>query len=189
MSQQKWYALFTKPKAEYKVAAALEQSGVEVYLPEICRKKSNKTIRSPFFPCYLFMSANLHELDVGLWKWASGLRNIVSYGDEPIHLSPEVVRHIQVKIEKLNNQIHKMSTPAFERGDSVRILHGPLKDMEAIFEGPTTPSKRVHVLLTILDQQRRIRLDVSDIEKSPSQEHRLGKRPRRTRGRGRRIKH
>ena len=189
MSQQKWYALFTKPKAEYKVAAVLEQSGVEVYLPEICRKNSTETVHSPFFPCYLFMSANLQALDVALWKWASGLRNIVSYGDEPIHLSPELIHHIQVKIEKLNSQIHEMGKPTFKQGDSVRILHGPLKDMEAIFEGPTTPSKRVHVLLTILEQQRRIRLNVSDIEKSPSQDQHLGKRPRRTRGRGRRIKH
>lgn len=189
MSQQHWYALYTKPKAEYKVATALEQAGIEVFLPEIQTKEEPQMVMEPFFPCYLFMSANLQRLDTSVWKWMPGLRHIVAYGDQPIHLSPEIIRLIRSKIVQLNTKLSDSPAPKFEPGDSVRIMHGPLQDMEAIFEGPTTPSKRVHVLLTILEQQRRIRVNAADIEKVSNPIQSPVKRRRRTRGRGRRIKH
>jgi len=70
----------------------------------------------------------------------------------------------------------------------VRITDGPFRDMWAIFEGPTTPSQRVQVLLTILGHARRVQLEPADLEKVPTgAEGPIPKRPRRTRGRGRRI--
>ncbi|MCP4417275.1 MAG: hypothetical protein GY805_11680 [Chloroflexi bacterium] len=187
MSQQQWYALYTKPKAEYKVATALEQAGVEVFLPEIYIKEKQKAAMIPFFPCYLFISANLQELHVSVWKWTPGLRHIVAYGDQPIRLSPDIIRLIRSKIDQLNTKMSDSPTLKFEPGDAVRIMHDSLQDMEAIFEGPTTPSKRVYVLLTILERQYRIRVNAADIEKVSDPMRPPMKKRRRTRGRGRRI--
>jgi hypothetical protein len=60
--------------------------------------------------------------------------------------------------------------------------------MLAIFEGPSTPSERVRVLLTFLGHARRVQLSAADLEKAPPKSQLpASKRPRRTRGRGRRI--
>lgn len=187
---QQWYTLYTKPKAEYKVATALEQAGLEIFLPEIYTGKKDKTIKTPFFPCYLFMAANLDEVNSSVWKWTPGLRYIVTNDSQPVHLPPEVIRLIRAKLVELNSKVENSST-AFENffkpGDSVRITNGPLSDMAAIFEGPTKPGRRVHVLLTILEHQRRVRLSAVDIEKISEPIQSPKKRQRRTRGHGRRI--
>lgn len=64
------------------------------------------------------------------------------------------------------------------------------QDMLAIFEGPTTPSQRVQLLLKVLGGSR-MQVDVTALEKAPPDENQAPppqKRSRRTRGRGRRIK-
>lgn len=193
MTQQahQWYALHTKPKAEYKVAFALEQSGLDVFLPEIYTRKKDEKIKTPFFPCYLFMAANLDQLSSS-WKWTPGLRYIVTCDKQPLPLPPQVIQLIKSKLDELNTNFDRAIETGnnfFKPGDPVRITNGPLSDMIAIFEGPTKPSNRVHVLLKILDYQRRVRLNVADIEKVASQNQNTAKRRRRTRGRGRFIKY
>ena len=97
-----WYALHTKPKAEYKVASALKQSGFEIYLPEITKTEKDKTIMAPFFPCYLFMAANLDEVSSSTWRWIPGLRYIVNNGSQPVRLPADVIRLIKTRLENLN---------------------------------------------------------------------------------------
>jgi transcription antitermination factor NusG len=186
-----WYALHTKAKAEYKVAAALEQSGFEIFLPEITTQENSKTITVPFFPCYLFMAANLDEVRASTWRWIPGLRHIVTSGSQPVHLPADVIRLIKTRLQELSAQTpaEAQADHGFQPGDTVRITHGPLRDMVAIFEGPTRPSRRVHVLLQVLDYHRRIQLQATDLEKVAEVAAKPHKRPRRTRGRGRRIRH
>lgn len=184
-----WYALHTKPKAEYKVASALKQSGFEVFLPEIVSKQNDKMVKAPFFPCYLFMAGNLNEVRASVWKWIPGLRYIVTSGSQPVRLPADVIQIIKTRLDGLNAKVENSpASGCFEPGDTVRITSGPLSDMVAVFDGPTEPSRRVHVLLKVLDFQRRIQLNATDIEKvtEPTTNQ---KRLRRTRGRGRRIKH
>ncbi|GAB4531012.1 MAG: hypothetical protein Kow0063_09790 [Anaerolineae bacterium] len=72
----------------------------------------------------------------------------------------------------------------------MRIIDGPLQGLLAIFEGPSTPAERVQVLLTFLGCARRIQVAPSDLEKATTGDEAVSsKRPRRTRGRGRRIKY
>ena len=83
------------------------------------------------------------------------------------------------------------SQPAhhFRPGEIVRVTDGPLQGMQAIFEGPSTANERVRVLLDFLGHVRQAHISVADLEKAqPKAEERNLKRPRRTRGRGRRIR-
>ncbi len=194
MTNQKhqWYTLYTKPHAEYKVASALEQTGLEIFLPEIHKRKKGEILKTPFFPCYLFMAANMNSMISSVWKWTPGLRYMVTIGSQPVHLPSEVIRLIKTKLEELNAKVgnsYAADADLFTKGDQVRIINGPLRDMVGIFEGPTQPSKRVRVLLTVLEYQRRIQLNATDIEKVLDPIQGSKKRRRRTRGRGRRIKH
>jgi hypothetical protein len=80
----------------------------------------------------------------------------------------------------------------FEPGDVVRIKEGPFEDMLAIFDKEISPDGRVQVLLTALNRSVRLSIPGSDLEKTSKEAEEkngtAGKRPRRTRGRGRPIR-
>lgn len=184
-----WYTLYTKPNSEYRVEAALRERGIETYLPEIrFNNNQKKEVKKPFFPCYLFIKVNLETVGYSKWQWLPGLRNIVESGGLPIALSETTIDQIREKINKIRlygNQLPK----SFKPGENVRITEGPLRNMIAVFDGPTTPSQRVQVLLTILGSVKKVKIDPRNLEKPPaSTQVPNPKKQRRTRGRGRYIK-
>lgn len=183
-----WYTLHTKPNAEYQVAAALEQRGFYTYLPQLgIRRARKRGVRKPFFPCYLFIKVDLEIVGVSSVQWTPGLRRIVAFDDRPLPLPDEAINLIRRKLGEVEAA---GGWPAhnFTPGDTVRIIEGPFQNMLAIFDGPTTPAERVQVLLNILGHYNRVELDVTALEKAPpGAKLPRPKRPRRTRGRGRRI--
>lgn len=186
---EQWYTLHTKPNAEYQVVAALQQRDVQTYLPEmeIPRGRRKGRGKKPFFPCYVFSKIDFEVVGVSQVQWTPGLRRIVSFGDRPVPLPDEVIGLIRHRLGEVEANggwpIH-----TFKSGDTVRITNGPFRNMLAIFEGPTTPSERVQILLDILGHASRVQIDVHDLEivSDGTQAPQL-QRPRRTRGRGRRI--
>lgn len=184
----RWYVLYTKPNAEYRVEAMLQERGIETYLPEITFSKDKKITRSPFFSCYLFMKVNLETVDYRKWKWLSGVRHVVSYGGKPVTLPDFTVQLIREKLGGLDASRRERKVYDFERGDTVRITKGPLRDMLAVFDRPTTSSQRVQVLLAVLGSVKKVRLDIANLEKSPDARQQSTNKSRRTRGRGRYIR-
>jgi transcriptional antiterminator RfaH len=184
-----WYTLYTKPNAEYQVARALSRRGIEAYVPEIdaVKKRQGRT-RKPFFPCYLFMRIDLERVGLSQIEWTPGLRRIVAFDERPRPLPDQAVELIRRKLEGIN-AAGGWAVPRFKPGETVRITDGPFKDLLAIFEGPCSPARRVQVLLSFLGQVSRARVAVEDLEKAPpGAEPPAPKRPRRTRGGGRRVR-
>jgi transcriptional antiterminator RfaH len=185
---RQWYTLHTKPNAEYQVAATLHKRGIETYLAEIESPNRKGREKKPFFPCYLFVRVDLEVTGLSQVQWTPGLRRIVAFDDRPVPLSDEVINLIQRRLEGVNAGGEPPIHP-FHAGETVRITDGPLAGMQAIFEGPSTPSERVQVLLTFLGQASRAYVAVTDLEKDTTETQAVApKRLRRTRGRGRRIK-
>jgi len=183
-----WYTLQTKPKSEYRVAAILQQRQIETYLPEIgAAKVQQAEKKAPLFPCYLFMRLDLNVTAFSQWQWTPGLRRIVSFGHVPVPLPDQVIDLIRQRVQQINATSDKPAH-SFKPGDPVRIIDGPLKDMEAIFAGPTTPGERVQVLLTILGRLSRVQVQAAHLKKKAPTPPSTARRPRRTRGRGRPIK-
>lgn len=184
-----WYTLHTKPNAEYQVSHALQQRGIETYLPEIEVVKSRgKRAKKPFFPCYMFSRIDLNKVGISQVQWTPGLRRILSFDQRPIPVPDDVIRLIRQKLGEIEAGGGWPNHP-FKPGDTVRIIDGPFTNMLAIFDGPTTPGQRVQVLLDILGHASRVQVNVIHLEKAPAGlEAPLPKRPRRTRGRGRWIR-
>jgi transcription elongation factor/antiterminator RfaH len=185
---EQWYTLYTKPNAEYQVVTALQQRGVQTYLPEGEFHTSHRgRKRKPFFPCYLFIKVDFEIVGFSSLQWMPGLRYIVAFEDRPVPLPNEVIDLIRCKLGEIE-AAGGWPAHSFKPGDTVRIIDGPFRDMLAIFDGPTTPAQRVQVLLEILGRTSRLQIDVTDLEKaSPRSEVPESRRPRRTRGQGRRI--
>jgi transcription elongation factor/antiterminator RfaH len=185
---EQWYTLYTKPNSEYRVAAALQNHGLQTYLPEIESFRPHQgRARKPFFPCYLFARIDFETTSLLQLEWTPGLRYVVAFDSRPVPLADEVIELIQRKLDGIEAGGGR---PAhnFKPGETVRITAGPLQDMQAILEGPASPRTRVRVLLNILGQASRMQVEVTHLEKVTSDDGASApKRPRRTRGRGRYI--
>lgn len=186
---EQWYTFHSKPNAEYQVVAALRERGIQTYLPEIktVQTASSPSVK-PFFPCYLFGKIDFENVSITQIQWTPGLRRIITFDDYPTPIPNEIIELIQKKLSEFESTLEK-PTYSFKKGDTVQITDGPFQDMLAIFNGPVTVAERVQVLLNILGQASRVQVEVSQLKEVPSALANTEiKQPRRTRGRGRRIK-
>lgn len=185
---EKWYTLYTKPNAEHQVVKALAQRQIHTYFPEIEIPKTRQG-RKPFFPCYLFVRVDLGVVGISSLQWTPGLRRVVAFGEQPAALPDEVIELIQRGLSEME-AAGAWTAHGFKPGDTVLITSGPFEDMLAIFAGPTTPARRVQVLLNILGHASRVQVEVNDLAKAPEAvEVPPLVRSRGTRGKGRKIKY
>ena len=183
-----WYTLHTKPRQELKVTRRLDELDTETYLPLVWRATRDGTRRQEaFFSCYLFANLDLEVLPAARWQWVPGLRHFVSFGGAPALVPPNVIELIRGNVERINAE----SLPArgrFRAGDPVRITHGPMADMVALFERECAPEERACVLLNFLGRICRVEVDAAHLERSSLGPSSIEERPpRRTRGHGRLI--
>lgn len=186
---KEWFALHTKPYSERTVAARLSRHDIETYVPESQSESDRSSARAvPFFPGYMFIHVDMEEANPRHWRFTPGVRYIVSYGEEPIAVSEALICTIREQLAALQTR-QQEPRAIFRPGEKVRITEGPLKDMIAMFEGPTEPAERVRVLLKAMSRFKRVRISPSALEKVKlDQEKESRKRPRRTRGGGRVIR-
>lgn len=141
----------------------------------------------PLFPCYLFIKLDLGAVGPSAVRWTPGLRSIVSFDGQPVSLADETIDMIRRRSNK-RTAVGADPVHTFRKGETVRITYGPFQDMLAIFDGRTTSADRVQVLIDILGRASRVQVTVTDLEEVLAQaEVPVSKRPRGTRGRGRRI--
>lgn len=180
-----WYAVHCRPMKEWLASASLSsQLGLEVYLPEIkCRLGDHEGL-APFFPRYLFIQADLQVVAKSSINATPGVVKLVSFSETPQPISGSVIEALRERIDRLNEQGGLLQT-AFEPGSTVRLRHGPLRGLEAIFVESLEPQDRVRVLIEFLGRQRiaEVPVDALDLVTVPDRHP-----PRRTRGRGRAIK-
>lgn len=180
-----WYVVHTKPQKELVAASMLEERlALTVYLPEVLQHYRGETHLRPFFPRYLFVQANLDEVEASKINAMPGVISIVSFGEKPQALSDEVVQAIRGRIDDYN-AAGGLPQRVFQPGDRVRLTEGPLQGLEAIFKGPTKPSQRVWVLLEFLGSLHAAEVSIDSIERAAPQH--LSRHKRGTRGRGRHI--
>lgn len=186
---KQWYTLYTKPRTEFRVAEALQERKLEVFLPEISvgKPELQNPQKAPFFPCYMFMRIDFASTPSAWWQWTPGLRSVVMFDDQPVPMPDYVIDVIKQQLDGYDRHRGKLAQP-YKQGELIRITEGPFADMVAIFNGPSTPGKRVQVLLKVLGQLNRVWLDAHHIERLSLGEQLPERRlQRRSRGRGRPI--
>ncbi len=193
-SDLRWYTLYTKPRCEHVVNEYLQSQGFETYLPIVTINGGGGAVMSPFFPCYLFVRLDLSTGALSLVRWTPGLRRVVSFGERPAVVPDEAIALTRERLAAIE-AAGGLPTHNFRPGDQVRIRSGPLADLEAVFEQMLKPAERANVLIHFLGRMNRVQVAVEDLEPvkadsaGPSSQDSTPQRSRRTRGRGRRIKH
>lgn len=189
-ASEKWYVVQCKPRREADAANGLrDYLGLTTYVPEVIKRVRGKERRVPFFPGYLFLQADLQEVQRSTINSAPGVLRLLESGSRPQPVPSATVRSLRERLEELN--AHGGLRYSFNPGDPVVLTGGPFKGLEAAFLGPTTGKSRVKVLLYFLGRLSEAQVDMDELEPTSGARTQTQARPlhqgRTTRGKGRRI--
>jgi transcription antitermination factor NusG len=158
-----WAAAQLQPRRDQLALHCLKLFGFETYAPRLRDQRTirgSKVIKTPLlFPGYVFV---LIHLQWSRARWSPGVVRLVMDGITPAVVPDTVVTSL--KAREVNGLIELPSPPRFQRGDRVRVLHGPLAGQVGLFAG-MKPRERVAVLLTLLGSSRRVELAGSAVER------------------------
>jgi len=101
----------------------------------------------PLFPCYVFAKFDLQAryFDV---KYMTGVQGIVSAGCDPLVVPIPVVEEIR---HRGVNGVVKIEPKGFDNGERVRVVDGPFRGFDAIFERYLSGAERVAILLSAVE--------------------------------------
>jgi transcription antitermination factor NusG len=126
ITEEKWYAVYTRPRAEKLVYNRLVESGVETYLPlqKTFRKWSDrkKLVEKPLLSSYIFVKTNSKYFPV-VYK-TNGVVKFVSFEGQPVSIPQRQIDVLRLLID--SNAEIEISSEKFEKGDSVEVVSGAL---------------------------------------------------------------
>jgi transcription antitermination factor NusG len=136
----------------------------EVYAPRVRAAHQGGRRVTLLFPGYLFVLAS----ERGWWevRWSPGIYRLIMSGEEPALLSDEIVADLRGRegrdgLVRLPKRTRLNGGAKFERGDTVRIAHGPMSGFTGLVEG-MRGQQRVEILLALLG---RVELAASAVER------------------------
>jgi len=126
----KWYAIYTRPRWEKKVNSILAQKGIESYCPlnKVRRKWSDriKTIDEPLFKSYVFVKVSDDQRTSV--RMTNGVVNFVYWNGKPAIIKEKEIQTIKRFLDEFENiQVVKID---FEPEERVRVIAGPMMDQE-----------------------------------------------------------
>ena len=154
-----WFVVRTQSRAEEKAAHHLSNQGFVPYLPRYRRRvrhaRRDAIVLRPLFPGYLFV-----HLDPTQCRWRSingtiGVREILCNGDDPLSVPACVIDEIKAREDETGAV--KLFAPRFMRGQVVRLLDGPMADINGLFE-EMRDENRVVLLVSLLGRQVRMQV-------------------------------
>lgn len=162
-AQLPWYLIRTKPNRESNVHQRLSQAVPEVFMPmlRISRSRQAQGPMVPLFPQYIFSRLNLstHYFHV---RYMPGVASLVSTGQVPLVVSEDVVDRIR---SRCTNGVVTLFPKPLRSGNHVRLIAGPFRGFEAIFERYLSGAGRVAILLKTLERTPvRVVTDISTVE-------------------------
>ena len=166
LSPDHWYLIRTKPGKERWVRDQLTQRLSEVFLPMLKARMprwGRLTMSvAPLFPCYVFARLDL-QINYFEVKYLAGVTGLVSAGADPLVVPEAIISEIRAR--GIDDVVEIREVP-FDSGQPVRVVEGPFRGFEAIFERYLSSTERVAILLnTIENVGPRIVLPASAVAK------------------------
>ena len=155
-----WYALYTAPRHEKRVAKQIQQQGVACFLPlyrSVRRwKDRRKELALVLFPGYVFVRMPLqHRLRV---LQLPGAVRLVTFNGQPASLPEAEIERLQSHLSASGNiEPH----PYLSVGRRVRVRSGPLKGLEGII---LRADGRCRIVLSIHLIMRSVAVEVDNAD-------------------------
>jgi transcriptional antiterminator NusG len=155
-----WHVLWTRSHCEELVRDQLAAKGFEPFLPtlEVWSRRRGKShqIRVPMFPGYLFVGAGLDKQAHTEVRKARGLVGILGGSwDRPALVPALEVDAIRSVVDA---RVPALAHPYLRQGRRVRIVDGPLRDVEGILV--QNRAERGLVVLSVELLQRSVAVEV-----------------------------
>jgi transcription antitermination factor NusG len=157
-----WYAVYTRPRWEKKVAASLLEAGIENYCPinKVTRQWSDrkKVVLEPVFKGYVFVKVEEAK------KWevtnVSGILNYVYWLGKPAQIREEEIDMIKKFLNEFNDV--QVESKGFVVNSEVRIKQGVLMNYHGIVV--EVLGNRAVVKIDSLDLQLSAHFDKKNLE-------------------------
>jgi transcription antitermination factor NusG len=160
---EKWYAVYTKPRWEKKVAKALSENGVITYCPinKVIRQWSDrkKTVYEPLFTSYVFVHIN--EKQVSDVKKQTGVLNFIYWLGKPAIIKDDEIEIIKKFLNEHQNV--KLEKNDFSLNEKIRVTTGTFMDKEGTIVA--IKNHTIKVALPSLNYVMYAEVDKSNAEK------------------------
>ena len=169
-----WYAVHTYSGHENKVKTNIERRAeslglrdriarILVPVEEETRTRAGRrsTIKRKVFPGYVLIEMELDDQTWYLVKNTIGVTGFISSGNKPVPLQEREVQNILEAMESGGKQL----TPAWQKGEVIRVTSGPFADFNGTIEEVNTDKQKVKVLISIFGRDTPVELDFNQIER------------------------
>ena len=160
-----WYLIQTKPNAHLIASKHLKQQDLEVFLPLISKtsQKAGKFVNNikPLFPSYLFIGAKSDSIPWRSINATRGVAKAITLDGKYRAIRKNIIEGLRLRcnangiLERDNNLV---------TGDQVKIENGPFTEFICRVEN-ITESKRVWVLIELMQQRTRASISLYDLSK------------------------
>ncbi|MBC7886640.1 MAG: UpxY family transcription antiterminator [Ferruginibacter sp.] len=162
-STKKWYALYTKPGCEKKVANLLSRKNIENYCP--LKRQWNgrkKVVLEPLFNSYVFVQiTDAHLLNI---RMSDSIVNFVYWLGKPAVIQDEEIAIMkQIMNEYANVKLEKIP---FDLDGMVRVIGVPLEDKKA--NKVSVINNTVVIVLPSLGYMMLAEIDKTNVEILPA---------------------
>lgn len=167
----KWYVIHTYSGYENKVASTLqttvENRGLQEMIPdvkvpteivtEIKEDGSTKEVERKIFPGYVFVKMVYTDETWYIVRNIRGCTGFVGPSSKPVPLTESEVYKMGVE--------SRVVEVAYEVGDQVRIIDGPLEDFLGIVNELDTDNNYVKVTISMFGRETPVELELNQAEK------------------------
>jgi transcription antitermination factor NusG len=172
MNAESWYAIWTRSHCERLVEQQLTARGFSPFLPEVAtprlgarRAPRNHNKAAPMFPGYLFVRDAMTKERYVEMLGVRGIVRVLEDGWTRLTPVPEsdidAIRHI------LESGVAVFPHPLLRHGDRVRVVNGPLSDIEGIFVTDSQQKGRLVVTIDLLGRSVALEVSGEDVERCP----------------------
>lgn len=135
--KMEWFALYTKPRSEKKVAENLAALGIEVYCPLVTTIKQwsdrKKKVESPLIPSYVFVK--IEEANRKDVFQVAGVVQYVFWLGKPAKIQPHEIEALKTQLAA---PVVKVTLETWTPNAQIQINEGPFKNQMAVVEKVST---------------------------------------------------
>ena len=159
-----WYALYTKPRHEFKAASYLNDLEIENYLPTVTRIKQwsdrKKKIIEPVFKGYIFIYGDEKERYNALQN--DSIVYTISFEGKPARIPDWQIENLK----KIITSEEELSVEnLISEGTKVKIVDGPFSGVEGIVIQTDHNEKLLGVSIDLLRRTVLVRLPKTSVIK------------------------
>ena len=162
--EEKWYAVYTRPRAEKQVFQRLVESEVETFLPmqKTFRQWSDrrKLIEKPLLSSYIFVKISKKNFPVVFKTY--GVVKFVTFEGQPVPIPQNQIDNLRLLIN--SDAEIEVTGEKFAKGDNVEVVSGSLTGLTGELIGRGS-SKRVVVRLDNLEVNIVVAIPVTFLRK------------------------